>query len=134
MANAGLGAVHGFAGTIGGIFKNASHGAICARLLPCVIEANLSALRERMPQSPVLERYEKIAQILTGNASAKADDCIVWTRDISTAMNIAPLSAFGISENDFSDIVNSAKKSSSMKGNPIGLMEEELRVILEKAL
>src|SRR5512138_2719174 len=44
LANAGLGAVHGFAGPIGGMFP-APHGAVCAALLPPVMEANLQALR-----------------------------------------------------------------------------------------
>ena len=48
LANAGLGAVHGFAGPIGGQFP-APHGAVCAALLPQVMEANLRALRQRQP-------------------------------------------------------------------------------------
>jgi alcohol dehydrogenase class IV len=44
LANAGLGAVHGFAGPIGGSFS-APHGAICAALLPHIMAMNLRALR-----------------------------------------------------------------------------------------
>src|SRR6185369_3845263 len=44
LANAGLGAVHGFAGPIGGAFP-APHGALCAALLPHVIAINLRAAR-----------------------------------------------------------------------------------------
>src|SRR6185503_19212740 len=48
LANAALGAVHGFAAPIGGMFA-APHGAVCAALLPHVMVANLRALRERSP-------------------------------------------------------------------------------------
>ena len=65
LANAGLGAVHGFAGPIGGMFP-APHGAVCAALLPHVMEANLRALRLRQPDSPALARYEAVARLLTG--------------------------------------------------------------------
>ncbi len=46
LANARLGAVHGFAGVLGGATGQA-HGAICARLLPFVMEANIRAVGER---------------------------------------------------------------------------------------
>ena len=43
LANARLGAVHGFAGVLGGATGHA-HGALCARLLPFVMEANIRAV------------------------------------------------------------------------------------------
>ena len=70
LANAGLGAVHGFAAPIGGMF-HAPHGAVCAALLPHVMEVNLRALRERLSDSEALQRYDSIGAILTG--SEKAD-------------------------------------------------------------
>ncbi|MEQ8223623.1 MAG: iron-containing alcohol dehydrogenase, partial [Candidatus Eremiobacterota bacterium] len=73
LANAKLGAVHGFAGTLGGMF-NAPHGAICARLLPAVMKFNAEALNEREPSSPVLSRFTEVAQLLTGNMSATIED------------------------------------------------------------
>ena len=48
LANAKLGAVHGFAGPLGGMIS-APHGVICARLLPFVCEANVRALQRRAP-------------------------------------------------------------------------------------
>ena len=53
LANAKLGAVHGFAGVLGGMFS-APHGAICGRLLPLVMEANVRALKKRDPENPAL--------------------------------------------------------------------------------
>ena len=43
LANAKLGAVHGFAGVLGGMYP-APHGIVCARLLPFVVETNVMAL------------------------------------------------------------------------------------------
>ena len=45
LANAKLGAVHGFAGPLGGLFP-APHGMICARLLPFVVEAQCARLAD----------------------------------------------------------------------------------------
>src|SRR5205085_304592 len=77
LSNAGLGAVHGFAGPIGGMFP-APHGAVCATLLPQVVEANIRALRQRQPKSEALSRYDEIARLLTGEANSTADDGVEW--------------------------------------------------------
>lgn len=133
LANAKLGAVHGFAGPIGGLFP-APHGAICARLLPFVIEANVKALRSRVPASPVLARYAEVAQILTGAPAAGAEDAIEWLHALCADLNVPPLSHYGISDIDFPLIVEQAQKASSMKGNPIELSALELREILHQAV
>jgi len=67
LANAGLGAVHGLAGPIGGMFP-APHGATCAALLPHVMEMNLRALRARQPASEALRRYDEVARLLMGGS------------------------------------------------------------------
>ncbi|MGC1376109.1 MAG: iron-containing alcohol dehydrogenase, partial [Anaerolineales bacterium] len=81
LANAKLGAVHAFAGPLGGMFT-APHGALCARLLPLVLEANLKALRARAPQSPALARFDELAHMLTGNPGADAEDGIAWLQGL----------------------------------------------------
>ena len=50
LANAGLGAVHGFAAPVGGMFP-APHGAVCAALLPHVMAINVRALRRARPKA-----------------------------------------------------------------------------------
>jgi len=90
LANAKLGAVHGFAGPLGGMFS-APHGVICARLLPYVMEANVRALRSRAPGSPALVRYDEVAQILTGTAAAGAADGIAWVQELCGALRVASL-------------------------------------------
>ena len=132
LANAKLGAVHGFAAPLGGMFS-APHGVTCARLLPYVMEANVRALQARMPDSPALARYDQAAQILTGKATACAADGVLWTQDLCEALNVPPLSGFGLAEQDFPSVVDKARKASSMQGNPIKLSDEELTEILRKA-
>ena len=132
LANAKVGAVHGIAGPMGGMVS-APHGMICARLLPFVTDANIRALKSRAPDSPALIRYAEIAQILTGSVSATAEDGVRWLHDLCAALNIPPLSQWGLSESDFPVLVAKSCKASSMKGNPIGLTETELTDILQKA-
>jgi len=133
LANAGLGAVHGFAGPIGGMFP-APHGAVCAALLPQVMATNLRALRERDPHGEALHRYDRVAVLLTGNPHAVADAGVEWVQALVSALPIAKLGAYGIREEHVADIVAQAAKASSMKANPIALTPEELAQTLRLAL
>jgi len=91
LANAGLGAVHGFAGPLGGMIC-ASHGVICARLLPYVMQANVKALQSRQSGSAALARDEVLAQILTGKATGQASDGVKWVQDICLQLKVPTLS------------------------------------------
>jgi alcohol dehydrogenase class IV len=133
LANAGLGAVHGFAGPIGGMF-DAAHGAICASLLPHVTAANIRALQERAPGHPALARYEEAARLLTGDPAATAGDAVSWLAALCRQLDVPPLSALGIQSEQFDAIVAQARQASSMKGNPLPLTDEELAQIVADAL
>ena len=133
LANAALGAVHGFAGPLGGML-HAPHGALCACLLPLVMEANINALETRQPDHPALERYAEIAQILTGERDATARDAVKWIRELVDLLKIPRLSRYGMSPEDFPEAVQKTQKANSFKGNPIPLNEKELTSILEQAL
>jgi alcohol dehydrogenase class IV len=133
LANAKLGAVHGIAGPLGGMFK-AAHGAICGRLLPFVMEMNIAALQMREPESPSLARYREVAQIVTGKTEAEPSDGINWVQNICSRLKLPPLAGYEITEADFPLVVEKAQAASSMKGNPIQLIEEELVKILRQAL
>ena len=133
LANAKLGALHGFAGPIGGLF-DAPHGAVCARLLPGVMEANLRALRGRAADAPALARYREVARVLTGDAGASYADGESWLRGLTEELAVPGLAAYGVGEKDLAGIVAKAMASSSMKGNPIALTEAELTAVLAEAL
>ncbi len=133
LSNAGLGAVHGFAGPIGGMFP-APHGAICAALLPHIMAANLRALREREPRHPALERYQTVARTLTGNPNATADAGVDWVRQLVDDLQIPPLSRYGLSQEHVGEVVAKAEKASSMNANPVTLTAEELGETLRAAL
>jgi alcohol dehydrogenase class IV len=133
LANAKLGAVHGFAGPIGGMF-HAPHGAVCARLLPLVVEMNLNAMQDRAAQQPTLERFTEMSRLLTGDQDAHAEDGIKWLYELCSALKVPPLASYGVTTSDFPEIITQAKRASSMKGNPIELTDHELSRIMDLAL
>jgi alcohol dehydrogenase class IV len=133
LSNAGLGAVHGFAGAIGGMF-HAPHGAICAALLPHVMEANVRALRQHEPRHDALSRYEEIGRLLTGSPAASADDGVEWVRQLAGDLRIPSLGSYGLAQADMAEIIEKGSTAGSMKANPIVLTTEEQREILGQAL
>lgn len=131
LTNAGLGAVHGFAGPIGGMF-DAPHGAICAALLPHVMDANLRAVRAR-GSDETLARFRHVAHCLTNDEQADPERGVQWLRDLVRGFGIPALSVYGVTAGDFPAIVEAARRASSMKGNPVQLTGEELAAILSDA-
>jgi len=133
LANAKLGAVHGFAGPIGGMF-DAPHGMICAALLPSVMQINAQLLSKSINQSEKLKRFREIARWVTGIDSADVSDGIKWISNLAHDLNVPGLAHFGVNEKDFPAIIKKAQHSSSMKGNPIELKDTDMMQILSASL
>jgi alcohol dehydrogenase class IV len=113
LANAGLGAAHGFAGPIGGMF-DAPHGAVCAALLPSVMRTNA-----RLAPNP--ERFDEVRR-LAGDVA-----------ELCGALGVKPLRHYGVRQEDFPVIIEKAAASSSMKNNPVALTMEQMLEILQGA-
>jgi alcohol dehydrogenase class IV len=133
LANARLGAVHGFAGPMGGMF-HAPHGAICGTLLPHVMAVNVDVLQKRDPQNPALQHYAEIAATLTADPEASAADGVAWVAELCRTLQVPTLASYGVTAADFPAVIEKASRSSSMKGNPIQLTPGEMREILGRAL
>lgn len=132
LANGGLGAVHGFAGPIGGMFK-APHGVVCASLLPSVMKYNVKTSEDMKNKSDLQSRYQDISRWVTSDSQASIEDGVSWIAELADALDIPRLRALGIEESDFDQIIEKSKTSSSMQKNPIKLDEKVLRAILVEA-
>lgn len=130
LANAGLGAAHGFAAPIGGMFT-APHGAVCAALLPHVMAMNIQALEQA---GGARGRYDEVARVLTGKASAIAADGVRWVNELTQELSIPKLRAHGLGAAHVPELVAKAANASSMKANPVALSPDELAAILQAAL
>jgi alcohol dehydrogenase class IV len=133
LANAKLGAVHGFAAPLGGM-SPVPHGVACARLLAPVAEANVRALRARAPESPALLRYDEAARLITRRSDARAEDGAAWMQALVAELRVPSLGTFGVGGADVGALVAQAKRASSMQGNPVVLTDEELGEVLRAAL
>lgn len=128
LANAKLGAVHGFAGVIGGM-TGAPHGAICAALLAPVCRANLARA-----DAALRSRYAEVATWLTGDPAATAEEGIGWIEQTRALLAIPGLATYGLGEPDADRVATGAARASSMQGNPVALDHAELAAVYLAAL
>ena len=146
LANAKLGAVHGFAGVLGGAL-GAPHGAVCAALLPHVCRANVAALRAQAGQGDAggadagvadaerfLQRYQDLAAIVTGDPAARPEQLAGWCDALVVELGVPGLASFGLARAAIPDLARASGSTSSMKGNPVAFAQAELEAILVAAL
>jgi alcohol dehydrogenase class IV len=122
LANAGLGAAHGFAAAVGGMF-GVPHGLACAVFLPHVLAANAPLIRE--PMSRLLSRVP--------GAPAR-EDPTGWlgetVKRILAAFGLpADLRSYNIPRDRLAEIAEKSS-GSSMRYNPKDLAaEERIRIL-----
>ena len=131
LANAGLGAVHGLAGPLGGL-TGAAHGAICGALLPPVLRAN----RRAVSDPALARRLDQVGHWIGdafGQPYATLDNACNLLADWSRQAGLKRLADLGIGTDARSDAAEAAATSSSMKANPALLTTKTLRAIMAEA-
>ena len=126
LANAGLGAAHGFAAAVGGMF-DVPHGLACAVFLPHVLEANASVINGAL---------QRLMRDVPGRATGS--DPVAWLGAEVRRL----LSLYGLPQ-DLKDrhipaaslpSLATLSSGSSMRGNPRELSLDERITILRKVV
>ena len=134
-----MGAVHGYAAVLGGMFESAPHGAICAVLLPHVFRKNAQKLEELAREGNAdakrrLHRFTEVSRMITGLPTATVQQGVSWLEILVNDLDVPSLShVCPVTKDQLADIALSTAGSSSTKGNPIELSVAELEEILVKA-
>lgn len=131
LANAGLGAVHGFASAIGGMYS-IPHGIICGTLMAVANEINVRELRKRSSNLIALKKYTVLGKLFI-EKQRKSDEYYVdafieYLYDLTDNLNLPGLKASGVEERNI-ELICSLTDS---KNNPVKLSAEELREVVYK--
>jgi alcohol dehydrogenase class IV len=133
LANAGLGIVHGFASSIGGMY-NMPHGLICGTLMAASNEVNIRELRNQRTNENALRKYAFLGELFV-NKSGQTDEYyqdsfIGYLQNLTQELQLPDLRKAGFEEKDI-EIVCSLTE---LKNNPVKLADENLAEILYKRL
>jgi alcohol dehydrogenase class IV len=132
LANAGLGLVHGFASSIGGLFE-IPHGVICSTLMAPVNKLTVEKLRSVRKDHETLNKYAVVGKIFSEveNKSSEyyTDYLLELIEKWSVEMNIPKLSFYNVTHSSFKKIANITEN----KNNPIAFNQEEMVIALEGA-
>lgn len=125
LANSGLGAAHGFASGLGGMY-DIPHGHICAAFIGPVCEANAAVV------GPLL------GELLASAGLYRGSDPVAWLSaviaDLGAALGLEPdLSAYGVSRTMLDAIVDRSQ-GSSMAGNPVALSTAQQRALVARVV
>lgn len=132
LANAGLGAVHGMASALGGLFP-IPHGVVCALLMAPVNGLTMARLREEGSDDAALTKYAQLGKMIDGNissATAAQDRFIYYLEELNATIGIGGLSEFGVSEQDLEQIIT----KSDNKYNPVQLNHIDFTTVLKQLL
>lgn len=130
LANAGLGAVHGLAGVLGGRL-GAPHGLICGRLMGPVLAANAKSLTSSgVPTA----RFDEVAQWLAQAFDADPDAVFDTLPALLDHWEVPRLGQWVTDQIDLDAIAQEVAGASSMKANPCVLSVPALVLAMQQAL
>jgi alcohol dehydrogenase class IV len=133
LANAGLGAVHGIAGTMGGMF-NIPHGIICGTLMAPANELNVKVLRNTSANPSALAGYASLGKILC-DEEGKTDDWYIDAfldklKEMTVQLKLPGLGQYGLKAGDIPVIC----RTTDIKNNPVSLSSDDLEEIIFRRL
>lgn len=134
LANAGLGVVHGYASSIGGLF-DIPHGVICGTMLPQAIRVSIQeAMKSKNEHAAAIRKYVTLARLLCGTVHGSDEKACFqlaeYLEEMKEKLKLPGLGRYGVTAGDAERI---ATKTSN-KNNPVQLNHELLTQIVVDCL
>lgn len=129
LANAGLGLVHGFASSIGGMYP-IPHGIVCGTLMATANEINVRELRKTQTNPAALKKYALLGKLFLKQKGKTEAYYIDWfinhLHKLTQQLQLPCLKQYGLNEEDLVNIC----KITDGKNNPVKLGKEEMVEVL----
>ena len=136
LAQTGLGSVHGLASPLGAFYP-IPHGVVCGTLVAEATEMNIRCMLARESDNPALAKYARLGEILCGkkfkSREAAWKALVEFLSDLTQRFKLPGLSDFGLEASELDRIVANSR-GSSMRTNPIVLIDDEIKKILARRL
>jgi alcohol dehydrogenase class IV len=133
LSNAGLGLIHGFASSIGGLFR-IPHGVVCGTLMGIVNRYNIQALKDMNEITPAHVKYASLGQWISKQNNKDLhwymDFTAGYIDDLTEKLNIQPLGNYGITDAD----LNQISEITDHKANPVLFEQGQLKEMLRNRL
>lgn len=133
LANAGLGVVHGFASSIGGMY-HIPHGLLCGTLMATSNAINVRELRKNANNVVALKKYASLGKLFL-DEEGKSDDYYIdgfiqYLHKLTYDFQLPGLKKYGLEEKDLELICTITE----IKNNPVKLALEDLIEIVSNRL
>lgn len=133
LANAGLGVVHGFASSIGGLYT-IPHGLVCGTLMAVSNEVTVRKLRSASDKGVALKKYAALGRLFLGEKGNTddyyIDGFIEYLHQMTSELELSGLGKYGVDEKDIGIICSITEN----KNNPAKLDAGELAEILQRRI
>ncbi len=133
LANAGLGVVHGFASSAGGMFS-IPHGVLCGTLMAKANEINVRELRKKPGDQTALNKYSILGRLFLDEQGKSSDyyidGFIAYLHRQTDDLGLPLLKKYGVGEKDIESICAGTEN----KNNPVKLNRDELAEIISARL
>jgi len=110
---------------------------VCGTLLAEAVAINLTLLKQREPGSKALQKYARVGELLSEEASSptqsKEQRLVARLRDWTHRLGLKRLSEYGVTEADIARIV-AARGGGNMQSNPVEMTEADVFELIRRRL
>jgi alcohol dehydrogenase class IV len=133
LANAGLGLVHGFASSVGGIC-DVPHGVVCGTLMATVNKYNIRKIIHDEPENPASEKYAALGRLFSGQEGKSRYwymmAAMAYLEALTETLSLPRLGGYGLRKEQ----LGTAAAATDHKANPLRFEAGELEAMLLERL